>query len=189
MSDDVLVADQPSGLSQTQRVVNIFIAPASTFKDILRSTSWWLPFLLLVVSSVGTAYVVQRQVGFDQVYENQVRMSPNAQERLASLTPEQKAQNEKVSVAITKYFSYGGFIAIAIFLALYSLFLWAGFNFGLGARTTFGQVFAVTMYSALPYLLISVLTIFTLYFGGNAESYRTRWRPTWRISCRMRRRG
>jgi hypothetical protein len=51
------------------------------------------------------------------------------------------------------------------------LILWASFNFGLGAKTTFGQVFAVSMYASLPYLLISLLTIVSLCFGGNAEGY------------------
>jgi len=58
-----------------------------------------------------------------------------------------------------------------VFLALYSLLLWASFNFGLGAKTTFSQVFAVTMYASLPYLLISLLTVLSLCFGGNAEGY------------------
>src|SRR6185437_3686991 len=94
-----------------------------------------------------------------------------AQDRMADLTPEQKAQSVKVQVAVTKYISYGGVALITIFLALYSLILWASFNFGLGAKTTYGQVFAVTMYAALPYLVISILTILTLTLGGNAEAY------------------
>jgi Yip1 domain len=171
MSEDVLVMDGQGGLSEIERVVDTFVAPTATFKDILRSASWWLPFLLLVVSSLGTGFVVERQVGFEQVYENQVRMSPKAQERMEGMSPEQKAQNARISVAATKYITYCSFILITIFLAVYSLILWASFNFGLGAKTTFAQVFAVTMYAALPYLLISILTIISLYFGGNAEGY------------------
>jgi hypothetical protein len=171
MNDAVAVGQETRGLSQIERVVDTFIAPSATFKDILRSASWWLPFLLLLLSSVGTAVVVERQVGFDRVYENQIRMSPKAQDRMAQATPEQKEQSAKIGIAMTKYFSYGGFIVIAVFLALYSLLLWASFNFGLGAKTTYGQVFAVSMYSALPYLVITFLTILSLYFGGNAEGY------------------
>jgi Yip1 domain len=170
MEESVMVGEE-SGLSQTERVVNTFIAPSATFNDILRSTSWWLPFVLLLVSSLGTAVVVDRKVGFDQVYENQVHLSQKAQDRLADMSPEQKAQNAKISVAITKYFTYGGFVIIMIFLALYALLLWVSFNFGLGAKTTYSQVFAVSMYAALPYLLTSILIILSLCFGGNAESY------------------
>ena len=163
--------DEQRGLSQIERVVNTFVAPTATFKDILRSTSWWLPFVLLVVSSVATAFVVDRKVGFDRAFDNQVRMSQTAQERMADLTPAQKAQAVKIQVEMTRYISYGSFAMVAIFLAIYSLILWASFNIGLGASTKFGQVFAVTMYSALPYLLTALLTILALTLGGNAEGY------------------
>jgi len=154
-----------------ERVVDTFVAPTATFKDILRSTSWWLPFVLLVVSSVATAFVVDRKVGFDQVFDNQMRMSQKAQDRMADLTPAQKAQAVMVQVEVTKYISYGSFAMVAIFLAIYALILWVSFNVGLGASTKFGQVFAVTMYASLPYLLISLLTVLSLCFGGNAEGY------------------
>ncbi|MGD0887772.1 MAG: YIP1 family protein [Acidobacteriaceae bacterium] len=171
MDEVGVVVDGPRGLSQMERVVDTFIAPTATFKDILRSTSWWLPFVLLVVSSVATAFVVDRKVGFDQVFDNQMRMSQNAQERMADLTPAQKAQAVKVQVEVTKYITYGSFAMVAIFLAIYSLILWASFNVGLGASTKFGQVFAVSIYSALPYLLTALLTILALTLGGNAEGY------------------
>ena len=170
MSDAVAIGNESVGLSQVERVVDTFIAPSATFKDILRSASWWMPFLLLLASSLATAVVVDRKVGFEQVYENQVKMSQKAQDRLADLTPEPRAQNMKISVAATKYFSYGGFIVITLFLALYSLLLWLSFNFGLGAKTTYGQVFAVSMYAGLPYLLLSILTIISL-LAGNTEGY------------------
>jgi len=163
--------DGPRGLSQMERVVNTFVAPTATFKDILRSTSWWLPFVLLVVSSLATAFVVDRKVGFDQVFDNQMRMSQKAQDRMADLAPAQKAQAVKVQVEVTKYFSYGSFAMVAIFLAIYSLILWASFNVGLGASTKYGQVFAVSMYASLPYLLTVLLTILALTLGGNAEGY------------------
>ena len=83
--DEVAAVVEETGLSQVERVVNVFVAPAKTFRDILRSASWWLPFVLLVASSLATAFVVDRKVGFDQVFENQVRQSQKAQDRLAEL--------------------------------------------------------------------------------------------------------
>jgi hypothetical protein len=171
MDEVGVVADGPRGLSQMERVVNTFVAPTATFKDILRSSSWWLPFVLLVVSSLATAFVVDRKVGFDQVFDNQMRMSQKAQDRMADLTPTQKAQAVKVQVEVTKYISYGSFAMVAIFLAIYALVLWVSFNVGLGASTKFGQVFAVSMYASLPYLLTALLTILALTIGGNAEGY------------------
>ncbi len=165
------IAEPVAGLSQVERVVDTFVAPSKTFQDILRSSAWWLPFLLLVLSTLVTAVVVDKQVGFERVYENQLRMSPKAEERMANSSPEQKAQTLKISTTITKYSTYGSAVFIVVFLGIYALILWASFNFGLGAKTTFGQVFAVCMYAALPYLVMTVLTILTLYLGGNADAY------------------
>ena len=166
-----LITRESHGLSQTERVVDTFLAPAKTFTDILRSTSWWLPFLLMVLVSLTSAAVVQHQVGFERVTENQIHSNPKQEEKLNGLAPDQRARQISITSAITKYITYSMPLLLLGGFALYSLILLAGFNFGLGAQTTFSQVFAVTFYAALPYLLINLLTIATLYLGGNAESY------------------
>jgi hypothetical protein len=173
MADGVVVADERTGpgLSQVERVVDTFVAPTKTFNDILRSTSWWLPFLLAVVVSLCVTVVIDKQVGFDRVVENVIHQTPSQEEKLASLTPEQRAAQMKGMATGYRYTSYGFPVLILIFSAIVSLMLWGSFNFGLGARTTFGQMFCLWMYCSLPKLLIGILTILTIYFGGNAESF------------------
>jgi hypothetical protein len=174
MSYDAAVADgaiSEQGLSQVERVVDAFIAPSKTFNDILRSTSWWLPCALMIVFSVTSAFVVGKQVGWDRVAENQIHLSPKAEDRMSQLTPEQRAAQMALSVKITKITSYGLPGILLIFFALYSLVIWGSFNFGLGARTTFGQVFAVSWYASLPYLLTSLLGIITVLSGANSDAY------------------
>ena len=49
MSDQVVqpAAEVTPGLTQLQRIVNIFTAPSKTFTDIKRGhKSWWLPFVI-----------------------------------------------------------------------------------------------------------------------------------------------
>ena len=176
MSDAVAVAGQPSGpgLSQVERVVDTFVAPTKTFKDILRSTSWWLPFLLLVLVTLGTTVVVEKQVGWGRVAENQLHQNPKQEEAMANLTPEQRASRMQVTANVWRYLSYCSFAFILVFVAIFALIYWASFNFGLGAKTTFGQMFAVCMYASLPRLLIGLLSIVMLLFGNSADSYDAR---------------
>jgi hypothetical protein len=173
MSDVVAVEGQSAGpgLSQVERVVDTFIAPKRTFTDILRNTSWWLPFLLLVLVSLGTSAVVEKQVGWERVSENQIHQNPKQEERMASLTADQRATQMRLSGTITRYISYGSFAFILVFVAIFALIYWASFNFGLGAKTTFGQMFAVCMYASLPRLLTGILSMVTLMFGNSADSY------------------
>jgi hypothetical protein len=171
MSDGVVVGGQGVGLSQVERVVDTFIAPSKTFTDILRSTSWWLPFLLLVVVTLGTTVVVEGRVGWERVAENQIHQNPKQEEKMASLTDAQRASQMRVTGVVYRYLSYGSFVFILLFVAMFALIYWASFNFGLGAKTTFGQMFAVCMYASLPRLLTGLLSIVTLLFGSSAESY------------------
>ena len=55
--------------------------------------------------------------------------------------------------------------------ALSTLVLWASFNFGLGARTTYGQMFAVWIYAALPKSLMAILASVLLFANVNTESF------------------
>ena len=176
MNDVAMAEGQAAGpgLSQVERVVDTFIAPSKTFKDILRSTSWWLPFLLMLLVTLGSTVVVEKQVGWDRVSENQIHQNPKAEERLASLTPEQRAAQMHLSANITRYISYCSFLLVLLFVAIFALIYWASFNFGLGAKTTFGQMFAVCMYAGLPRLLTGLLSILTLLFGNSADSYDVR---------------
>lgn len=167
----VAVPESEPGLSQLERVVDTFVAPAKTFEDIRRNASWWLPFLLLMFSSLAVSWTVDKQVGFDRVYQTQMHASAKAEDRLNALDPAQKERTMRMGTASMRYSTYGFPLILLIVLSLYSLFLWAGFNFGLGAATTYKQVLAVTWYAALPYLLTSLITFLTVHFGNNADAY------------------
>jgi hypothetical protein len=171
MNETVVAAEQAGALSQLGRVVNVFIAPAATFRDILRSTSWWLPFVLMIVFSTASTYTIDRVVGFDQVAENQVRATPKMQEQMSELTPGERASQMEKRAIGTRYFSYAMPVFLLLVFAIYAAIMLGTMNFGLGARMTYGQVFAVSFYASLPYLLISLLTILTVAFGNNAESF------------------
>jgi hypothetical protein len=171
MSTSPALAPTAPGLSQVERVVDTFIAPSKTFADILRSASCWVPILLLILATFGSGFIIDRQVGYERVYDNQMRLSPKQAERMDQLPPEQKPAIVARTIASYKYFTYGASAVILIVTALYALVLWASFNFGLGAQTSFGQVFAVTMYASLPYLVQTLLVAITLLFGDNAENF------------------
>lgn len=171
MTDATVSGNTGAGLSEVERVVDTFVAPSKTFTDILRDASWWLPFVILVLFTFVNGWVIQRQVGFSRVSENQIHLNPKQEEQFNQLPEDQKAARLAVSAKITSYFTYGSFIFVLIFVAITALLYWGSFNFGFGARATFKQMFAVCMYAGLPRVLIGILTIITLFFGSNQESF------------------
>ena len=171
MQDDLLVPVGTPPLSQGARVLDTFIAPSKTFTDILRSAACWLPLVLMFFITIGSVYAVDRKVGFDGVVEQQIAKNPKAEERMQSVPADQRASSMAMQTKITRIISYSSFIFVIVIFLLEALVLWASFNFGLGARTTFPQVFAVITFAALPRFLVSVLNIILLYAGVGTESY------------------
>ena len=174
MSEPVESSIPGAGLSEVERVVDTFVAPSKTFTDILRSTTWWLPFLLMVIVTLGVTVTTDKQVGFARVAENQIHQSPKQEDQFNNLTPEQRAAQLRGMSVGYRYTSYASFVFILIFVAIASLLYWATFNFVLGAQTTYKQMFAVWMYASLPKLIIGLLTIATLIFGADAEAFDVR---------------
>ena len=173
--EDVLVTGavvrENRGLSQAERVVDTFVAPSKTFSDILRSTSWWLPFLLIVIVSAASAFAVDKKIGFNHVTEQAIQQSPKSADQMAQLTPEQRATQMSIATVFTKDLTYGAGVIFLIIAAIVALLNWASFNFGLGAKTTFGQNFAVFLYAYLPHLFIGILNVIFVYAGVNTENF------------------
>ena len=82
-------------LSEGARIINTFIAPSKTFADLRRSAAWWAPYLLLFISTLLFAYVVDQKIGFHQVVENQIQASPKATQRMEQMPPDQRARTLK----------------------------------------------------------------------------------------------
>lgn len=166
-------ADVAPGLSQVQRLTNVFSAPSKTFEDIKRGNkSWWMPFIIYVVLGFAFYGVVNAKVGMRQVSENQIKLSPKAEDQMSQLTPEQREQRMNISTKITQGLFIIGPIFLLIMGLVISAVLLGTINFGFGGKAKFGSIFAVWMYAMLPYQLIkTLLGIVVLYAGTAPESF------------------
>jgi hypothetical protein len=164
MNDNVVV-DGP-GLSQVERVVDTFVAPKKTFTDILQNRSWWLPFLLIVVTSLAVAFTMQKRIGFEHMYEMSLQQNPSQQARIDAMQPEQRPAAMRVGTEFTKWISYSYWAFSLIGAALGALVLWASFNFIAGAHTSFSEMFTVWIYAGLTGLVGAALIILTLTLAG-----------------------
>jgi cell division protein FtsB len=163
-----------------ERVIDIFVAPSKTFKDIRdHSRSWWLPFILIVVFSYIFFFVVNSKVGMQQVVDNQTHLSPKAEERLANLPADQRATTNKIQLISTEIAFYASPALILVFAALGSLVLWGTINFGFGGKAKYGSIFTVWLYAGLPGLIKVVLGCIVIYVVNTPESFNVRnYAPT-----------
>ena len=173
MSEQVIQpAAEATGLSQWQRLSNTFAAPSKTFADIKAGhRSWWLPFVIYVILGFAFYGVVNSKIGMRQASENQIKLSPKAEDQMAQLTPEQREQRMKISTAIMQ----GIFIASPVFIlamgAIISLVLLGTINFGFGGRAKFGSIYAVWMYAMLPSCIKTILGIVVIFAGAAPETF------------------
>jgi hypothetical protein len=172
MSDAVAQAEASKPLSQVERVVDTFVAPTKTFLDILRDPSWWLPWLVGVLLTLGFGFAVQQKIGWDKTYNNILLQSPQSQQdRLAQLPPAEQTRQKAIGAAFVKYIFWTTPILGLLFAAIATLVLTGTLNFVLGGHAKFGQMFAVWMYAALPFAIQGVLVIITIYAGLDADSF------------------
>ncbi len=165
------VAGQTPGLTQWQRVANIFTAPSKTFADIKRGNkSWWMPFIIFALVGYILFGVVASRIGMQQVVENQIHLNAKQEENLTQ-HPEQREMTMKISLGITEGIFIGNPLLVLAILAVGSLGLWATINFLFGGKATFGSIFTVWMYAGLPGLIKVLLGIVVIFAGVAPESF------------------
>ena len=163
---------EPNGPSAFARVGLIFSSPTKAFALPGLARSWWAPYIVLIVITLGMAATIGRTVGWETVTRNAIANNPAQQAKLSQLTPEQQASQTAIAARITRVATYvgtimGGLVIAAIIAGL----LLATFNFGLGAHANFGQLFSVYLFSALPQAVKSLLVILFLLLGVGHDSF------------------
>jgi hypothetical protein len=165
---------EPTGLSQVERVADVFVAPTKTFLDIRRDASWWLPFLLGILVSVLFVTAVDRGIGFDQVALANVNRSARAQERLSTMTDAQREQVMYKITDSTRIVSYAYPLGTLIFALIVAGILMMSFNFGLSARASYKEYVAVWFYAGMPLLLKFLLAAGVIFAGATPEGFNIR---------------
>ncbi|MGA9720270.1 MAG: YIP1 family protein [Acidobacteriaceae bacterium] len=150
-----------AALTPVERVVNTFIEPSKTFQDIKRNRSWWLPFVILAVLGWIFCFAAVQHVGWENLATNVLKSQPRNAERLDKATPAQAAQMLSITKGFMEGFMIGTPAVILIINAFFALLLWGGFAFLLGGTTTYGEMFAVAIFAALPNALNSIISIVT----------------------------
>ena len=158
-------------LSQIERVVDAYVAPTTTFTDIRRNASWWLPFLLAIIVGTGFAYSVDRKIGFDQVAQANINRNARQQEMMNSAPEAERQQKLHIVAEVTRGISYAYPIFALIFALAAAGILMLSFNFGLGAKASFQQYLAVWFYASLPFLIKFILATIVIFAGASADQF------------------
>lgn len=173
MSDVIAMEGQASGpgLSQMERVVDTFIAPSKTFTDILRDSSWWLPWLIGALIGCVFAFAVMSKIGLPTLVESTIHQSKSLEDQVSQATPEVAAQIRSRIGTNFKFFLYAGPLLGIIVGIICAAVLLGTANFVFGGKAKFKQMLAVWFYGALPLTLFYLLVMVSVFAGLAGDSF------------------
>jgi hypothetical protein len=151
-------------LNEGQRLLYTFIEPSRTMADLRRNASWWVPWLLVSIVSIGFAFTVDKKIGWGQVIETQIQANPKTAEKIDKMPAEQKEKMLKMQAGFASAIGYAAPITTLIVLVVIAGVLLGVFNFGFGTKLRFGELLGVSAYSLLPSIIYTVLIIVIMFF-------------------------
>lgn len=165
-------APEPTGpgLSEPQRLMNVFIAPSKTFTDLQRNPSWWVPWLISAVFTLIFSIIAVQKIDIPRFVQEQIDRSPSAQKRLENLTPEQRAQGMALQATITKVTFYIAPVFALLFGLIVAAIAMFVYNFMLGAEVSFSRALAVVFYAGIPGILGTILLIISFLASSDPNT-------------------
>ncbi len=154
---------QPA-LNEGQRLLYTFIEPSRTMADLRRNSSWWVPWLLVSIVSIGFALTLDKKIGWGQAIERQIQADPKTAEKFERMPPYQREKITKVQAGVASALSYSAPVITLVVLVVIAGVLLAVFNFGFGTKLRFGELLAVSAYSLLPTMIYTLLIIVIMFF-------------------------
>jgi hypothetical protein len=172
MSDVVAMEGQASGpgLSQMERVVDTFIAPSKTFTDILRDSSWWLPYLLGAVVGLVFAFTILNKIGLPTLVDGVIHHSKMLEDQMANATPDVAAKIHSRIETQFKFSYAAPVIGLVLGLICAGVLLGTA-NFVFGGKAKYKQMLAVWFYGTLPLVIFNLLIIVSAYAGLSGDSF------------------
>jgi hypothetical protein len=168
MTEATQAAPIQTPLSETQRVIDVFVAPAKTFNDPRRKATFWGPLIIMIVVCVGFSFAVQQKIGWEKAVQNIVHQGSQAKAEQFDSAPE---SGKLLAAKFTAITSYGYFAIVLIITALIALLNWATVNFGFGGKSTYGQIYAVSFYASLVMNIKFLLGIIAIFAGLAPDSF------------------
>lgn len=167
-----VVSPEPvKGLSESERLVNTFIAPSKTFADIRNNSRWWAPWVVLAVIGLLMVFAMDKKIGWDQIVQNEIAKNPKAVAQFDKMPATQREHMMELQVTIAHVMAYASPIILLISGAITAALLLGIFNFGFGTQISFSKMMAIVFYGWLPSAISSVLTVLTMFAGADPEGF------------------
>ncbi len=157
-------------MSAPARVPAVLYSPTAAFSSLRDHTRWYsflAPWVVLAICLAIFGFVVDKKIGYQTVYENQMRNMPKIQAVIDQQPPAQKAAAIEGGIKRTRVSGYiTGSLGILVINFIIAAVLLGTFNFGAGAQLSYKTSLAVVNYSYIPVALKMLLASAMVWFGA-----------------------
>jgi len=136
-------------LSPFSRLVGIIFEPSETLRSISEKPDWAIPFVLIMLISIAVSMVILPHIDVAASVRQQMESKPN-------ITEEKIQQAVSIGTKMAKFNTVITIVVVAVVLLIMAAVLLLAFRL-FGGEGTFRQAFAVTVYSAIPSALLSII--------------------------------
>lgn len=149
-------ASPAPGIGAVEAVVGTFTKPSDTFGRLVTRPTWWLPFVLTVLATALSYWVVMPKIDLDRTVRESIEKRLEKSGR--TISPEAIQKQVETSKKMTPVFLGVGVAASAAFFFVVALVLWGGAK-AMGADARYVQLLAIWGHAALPSLVGVLISI------------------------------
>lgn len=140
---------QPGRTNPFERLAGIFISPAETLRSIAARPDWLVPFLLILVVSIGANFVVAPHIDLEPQVRAQVEKQGGGEEDVDRALEIVEKFGKFQSIITAVFVPIILIVTAAILLLVVKV---------LGGEGTFKQLFSITNYSWMPQMLKAIIS-------------------------------
>jgi hypothetical protein len=149
-------APAPPGIGAVEAVVGTFTKPSETFGRLVARPTWWLPFVLSVLATAVSFWVVTPKIDMDRTIRESIEKRLEKSGR--TMSPEAIQRQVEAGKRMTPIFLGVGVAVAVAFFFVASLVFWGGARV-MGADARYAQLLAIWGHSALPFVISGLISI------------------------------
>ena len=156
MSDAAPAAPSPPGVGAFEAIVGTFTKPSETFGRLVAHPTWWLPFVLTILATALSFWVVMPKIDMDRTIRESIEKRMEKSGR--TISPDVVQKQVEAAKKMTPLYLGIGVAGAIVFFFVVALVLWGGAK-AMGADARYAQLLAIWGHSGLPSLVGGLIAI------------------------------
>lgn len=144
------------GIGAVEAVVGTFTKPSDTFGRLVARPTWWLPFVLTILATAVSFWVVTPKIDLDRTIRESIEKRLEKSGR--TMPPEAIQRQVEASRKMTPVFLAIGVAAAVAFYFVVALVLWGGAR-AMGGDARYAHLLAIWGHAGLPSLVGVLVSI------------------------------